>query len=234
MKKPLALALLLAAGCELSLPGKPDPALRKKLPGEVMDFDDLYSRHCAGCHGKDGTLGPAPPLNDALFLAIIPEAALRQVIRTGRPGTPMPAFAHARGGTLTDQQVEALVKGLKARWADAKASAQGVPSYRPPPGIAGDPRQGAKVFARACAGCHGDDGQGGSHGAINQPAFLGLISDQALRRLVITGRADLGMPDYAGKDGRAPDYRPLTDVDVTHLTALLARWRQSSSEDGKP
>ena len=48
-------------------------------------------------------------------------------------------------------------------------------------------------------------GEGGAHGekrigAINDPAFLALISDQALRRYAITGRPDLGMPDYADKD----------------------------------
>src|SRR5205823_105211 len=59
------------------------------------------------------------------------------------------------------------------------------------------------VFARACAVCHGDRGQGVEQGGlrkstINHPAFLALISDQALRRYVITGRPDLGMPSYAG------------------------------------
>ena len=68
--------------------------------------------------------------------------------------------------------------------------------------MAGNKDEGLKVFARACASCHGDRGQGRqsdgkSVGAINDPDFLALISDQALRRYVITGRLDLGMPDYA-------------------------------------
>jgi len=82
------------------------------------------------------------------------------------------------------------------------------------------------VFARACAGCHGRQGQGGEHGAINEPAFLALISDRALRRIVITGRPDLGMPAYDGTDGRPDDFPPLTSAQIDDLVALLASWRQ--------
>ena len=87
------------------------------------------------------------------------------------------------------------------------------------------------MFARACAGCHGSQGQGGEHGerpvgAINEPAFLALISDKALRRTAITGRPDLGMPAYDGTAGRPDDFRPLTSAQIDDLVALLASWRQ--------
>jgi hypothetical protein len=94
------------------------------------------------------------------------------------------------------------------------------------------------VFARACAGCHGPQGQGGKNGgrqvgAINNPAFLALISDQELRRLAITGRPDLGMPAYDGKEGRPPDFRPLTSAEINDLVALLASWRLGGPANGK-
>ena len=57
-----------------------------------------FTARCAGCHGADGKFGPAPPLNDSVFLAIVPDAELRHVISDGRVVTaaqksPMPAFA---------------------------------------------------------------------------------------------------------------------------------------------
>jgi mono/diheme cytochrome c family protein len=94
---------------------------------------------------------------------------------------------------------------------------------------------GARVFARACAGCHGPSGQGEKDGrasrggALNNPAFLALVSDQALRRLIITGRPDLGMPAYDGSDGRPPDFRALTPAQIDDLVALLKSWRQAGS-----
>jgi mono/diheme cytochrome c family protein len=95
---------------------------------------------------------------------------------------------------------------------------------------AGDKEKGAVVFARACAACHGDRGQGVERGGetartINDRVFLALISNQALRRYAITGRPDLGMPGYAEARPHSPHFVPLTDPEVTDLVALLASWR---------
>src|SRR5262249_47040938 len=102
----LAVVTAAAAGCDL--PGRPDPAGRPVPADQVVDFATLFRQNCAGCHGADGQLGPAPPLNDPLFLALVPDAVLEQVVTEGRPGTPMPAFARSKGGSLTDAQVKAL------------------------------------------------------------------------------------------------------------------------------
>ncbi|HEV3415732.1 MAG TPA: cytochrome c [Pirellulales bacterium] len=89
------------------------------------------------------------------------------------------------------------------------------------------------TFARACAGCHGDHGQGAEKaGAIDDRALLALMSNQFLRRLVITGRADLGMPDFAGMSGRSSDFRPLRADEVDDLVELLGYWRSGSASVG--
>ena len=114
----------------------------------------------------------------------------------------MPAFARGRGRPADDaHRSRLLAEGIKTATGGRQRADGG--AHRPtsrPTATTGEPRSaGAGVFARACAGCHGDQGQGGERrrqaGAINDPAFLALISDQALRRIVITGRPDLGMPD---------------------------------------
>jgi cytochrome c oxidase cbb3-type subunit 3/ubiquinol-cytochrome c reductase cytochrome c subunit len=201
-----------------------------------VDFATLYRQNCAGCHGVDGKLGPGPPLNDPLFLALAPDAVLEQVISEGRSGTLMPAFAHSKGGTLTDVQVKVLAGGLKPRWGGAGQATDGVPPYVRSGD--GSSERGAQVFARACAGCHGDNGRGVSKDGrtiriLNDPVFLALISDQELRRYVITGRPDLGMPDYAGSRPGEHDFRPLAPEKVNDLVALLASWRHSTSANGK-
>jgi mono/diheme cytochrome c family protein len=227
------LLAVLGAGCDP--PGRPGPADRPVPADRVTDFATLYKTHCAGCHGADGRLGPAPPLNDLLFLAIVPNDELPRVIREGRavsPGqrSPMPAFAHDRGGPLTDQQVEALAKGIKARWGGAPPKEESPPYLAPKE--TGDKGRGAMVFALACDACHGDKGQGAEQaGAINDRAFLALISDQALRRVVITGRRDLGMPDYSGDNSRSPGFKPLSSEQINDLVALLACWRQDGLAD---
>ena len=202
---------------------------------QVTDFGPLYATHCAGCHGADGKLGPAPPLNDPLFLAIVPDEELLRVITEGRAVTPaqnspMPAFARDRGGPLAAAQVKALAEGIKQRWRPIRHEA--LPHYLAPPGANdANKKEGQRVFARACAGCHGSQGQGGNDGeqpvgAISDRAFLALVSDQALRRYVITGRPDLGMPPFDGNIGRPEEFRPLSSVEIDELVALLASWRR--------
>src|ERR1700722_454030 len=86
LNTPLWLFLLCVSfipGCEL--PGKPKLAAKPIAADKVVGFDALYSQNCAGCHGADGRLGPAPPLNDAIFLAIVPDRVLASVVAKGRP-----------------------------------------------------------------------------------------------------------------------------------------------------
>jgi cytochrome c oxidase cbb3-type subunit III len=263
----VTLSLFLAAGCDF--PGRPNPADRPVPADQVLAFDTLYQTNCAGCHGADGKLGPAPPLNDPTFLAIVPDAELVRVITEGRAVTPaqkspMPAFGLGKGapltaaqlkvwaelkeemhtdpkqlGPLTATQIKVLAQGLKQRWGAATPTARSVPPYLAPTRAGGgNKEEGAHVFARACAGCHGSQGQGGKNGdrqvgAINHQAFLALISDQALRRYAITGRPDLGMPAFDGKAGRSPDFSPLTSAEVDDLVALLAYWRLGGPANGK-
>jgi mono/diheme cytochrome c family protein len=224
--RPWPLLAALAIGCDM--PGKPNRADRPVPSDQVTDFGTLYRTHCAGCHGADGKLGPAPPLNDPLFLSIISEGQLRDVVRKGRRGTPMPAFVKEQGGPLTDDQVKALARGIKTQWGKQDAAGTGaVPPYKAT--SAGSAQAGKAVFMQACAVCHGERGQGVEKDdqvvrRINDPAFLALISDQALRRYVITGRPDLGMPSYAGKRPEQPDFKPLTATEVDDLVALLSSW----------
>ncbi len=223
------LLAVLAAGCDVA--GKPADGDRG------AGFEGLYGTHCAGCHGANGQFGPAPPLNDALFLAIVPETELVRVINEGRTVTPtqkslMPAFAQDRGGPLTTEQIETVVKGIKMRWGGA-APKEGAPPYLAPRET-GERERGVKVFALACAACHGDKGQGAEQaGAIDNRAFLALISDQTLRRIVITGRHDLGMPDYSDPNMRSPKFKPLTSAEIDDLVALLGDWRQRGAANDK-
>src|SRR5262245_54934294 len=221
----LSLGFLALAGC--TLPGQPKPEDRPLRPDEVKNFAVLYSENCSGCHGDHGKMGPAPPLNDPLFLAIISPAEIEHLLEEGREGTLMPPFARESGGTLTDEQVQILVKGLPATWGQSGPGRDHIPPYRDD--LPGDKEAGRKVFKLSCAGCHGPAGEGGDMaGAIHDAAFLELISDQALRRIVITGRPDLGMPAFDEKKGRPSEFQPLTSKDINDVVALLGSWRQSS------
>lgn len=230
------LSWLVCAGCDF--PGRPNPADRPVPENQVVEFAPLFRRNCAGCHGADGNWGPAPPLNDPIFLAIVSDEDLLKAIERGRRGTPMPAFAHEHGGELTDAQVQVLAEGIKKQWKADLPAGTTPPEYlltaADKSSPIGNRGHGAEIFARACATCHGERGADGKltsgmAGPIDDPAFLALISNQALRRIIITGRPDLGMPNYAESDGRANDFQPLSSADIDDLVALLASWRTSAN-----
>ena len=216
-----AVATTLAlAGCD-AVPGRPRPDARELAPTEVMAFEALYARNCAGCHGQAGRLGAARALNDSVYLAVVPPERIRRVIAAGVPGTAQPAFALSAGGPLTDPQIDVLVRGIRDRWQRSSA----VAGYRIPPygGEPGSADRGRGVFARACAGCHGDDGRSrASGGGVTDPSYLALVSDQHLRTTVIAGRSDLGMPDWRG-DGRGA---PLTSQQISDVVAWLVAQRR--------
>ncbi len=220
----VALAAVIAAGCD-----PPKYANRPLRPGEVLDFSRLYAQNCAGCHGADGRLGPALPLNDSMFLAIASDSELRQVIEAGRAGTPMSGFARANGGALTPKQIDVLVSGIRSKWGAATSQPSGpLPAYVS--SSKGNAAAGAAVFERTCAACHGAGGVGPSKaGPLNVPAFLSLVSDQALRRIVITGRPDLGMPDYRHVADGSPHPAALSMAEIDDVAALLASWRTAAA-----
>ncbi len=221
----LAIIVSLALGGCDSLPGRPNPANRGVVPSKVMAFDALYGRNCAGCHGTDGRLGAARPLNDPIYIALVPPDKLRAIIAQGVPGTLMPPFAASAGGDLTEAQIDAVAKGMSARWGKPDTvknltlppyQAEGKPSEV-------ESARGADVYTAACARCHGPDGKGGPKaGSIADASFLSLVSDQSLRTTVIVGRPDLGKPDWRED---IPG-QPLTPQQISDLVAWLAGQRR--------
>ncbi|MBV8055191.1 MAG: cytochrome c [Deltaproteobacteria bacterium] len=190
------------------------PSARPELPSQVTNFAQLYSENCAGCHGADGHFGGALPLNNPTYLALVNDASMRTAIANGIVGTSMPAFAVSSGGMLTDEQISAIVNGIRSQWGAEARPVEGTPPYLSPK--VGDAAEGEKLFGHYCASCHGAGGTGGTAGGIADPSFLALYSDQMLRVLIIAGRPDLGHPGWQ-------DYKPALDsTQVSDIVAWLA------------
>jgi cytochrome c oxidase cbb3-type subunit III len=208
----VSLASLLLAGC-----GRPRGVVETLAPNEVLDFRTLYAENCAGCHGREGHGGAAIGLADPVYLALADQASIRRAIANGVRGTAMPAFAETSGGLLTDAQIDVIVREIRSRWSrPGMLEGANPPSYAAK--SAGDIQRGEAAYRTFCESCHGPGGLGGPKGsAIANDSFLALVSDQGLRTLVITGRPELGAPDWRGN---VPG-RPMSDQDVTDVVAWL-------------
>jgi mono/diheme cytochrome c family protein len=212
--------MALLSGCG-SAPGAPQKGSEMRAPQDVLEFGTLYADNCAACHGAEGRGGAALALADPVYLGIVDDAAMRNVIANGVRATSMPAFAQSAGGMLTEKQIDVITSEIRARWSRPGA----LDGAHPPPYAsksAGDAQQGQVAYRTYCESCHGPEGKGGAKGsAITNDSFLALVSDQGLRTTVIAGRPELGAPDWRGY---SPG-RPMSDQEVTDVVAWLASRR---------
>ena len=197
-------------------------------PSEVSEFGTLYAQNCAGCHGAEARGGASIALANPVYLSIVDETTMRDVVANGVRGTSMPAFAQSAGGMLTEQQIEVITTGIFSRWGNKQIlDGDNPPSYAAK--AAGNADHGKLVFGTYCASCHGSEGGGTQKGsAITNDSFLALVSNQELRTIVITGRPELGAPDWRGN---VPGH-PMSDQEITDVVAWLASRR--AQNPGQP
>lgn len=78
---------------------------------------------------------------------------------------------------------------------------------------------GARLYARNCAACHGEDGSGGIGVPLALPSFQATVDDAYLRKTIRIGRPGRVMPAFA----------QLSDAEVDAIVAHVRSWYK-----GKP
>lgn len=211
----LILAACLGCGRHPGVKGSESVVLR---PEDEVRFEVLYKQNCAGCHGANGMNGAAMDLANPEYQSLVDDASLSRWISKGMPQTQMPTFAISAGGILTDKQIEVLVQGMRQHWAENVAPAQVLrPSYAE--SQIGDVTRGRALFQTSCASCHKSSRQ-----EVTSPDYLALVSDQALRSMIVAGRPDIGQPDWRNDKPGAP----LSDQDVSDIVRYLASLRTAT------
>ena len=182
---------------------------------------ELYSAHCAACHGDTGGGGVGVPLSLPSFLDSVDNDFLRITIRHGRPGRVMPAFRQ-----LSDAQIDAIVRFIRG-WSNKPA-----PVFSDKP-IQGDVQHGKQLFASYCAGCHGADGEGGKGTgvtfsrkrelpviapALNNAGFLAAASDEMIRHTLQYGREGTPMRSFL--------VQGLSEQDLEDLVSYVRTFEQ--------
>lgn len=177
----------------------------------------LFQKECAVCHGSEGAGGVGVPLNLQDFLRTTSDEYLSRSIRLGRPGRIMPSF-----GKLSDEQIQSIIQYIRSWQPKIKA-----PKYSQQL-IAGDVKKGEATYNSICINCHREKGIGGKGTgvtfsrprdaeiiapAIGNPSFLAAISDQMLKRIIMTGRETTPMMSAKSMG--------LKEADVDNVVAYL-------------
>ncbi len=187
----------------------------------ATDGATLYGTFCAACHGAGGEgmrypgLAPFPAIGNRDFLRLVSDDFLREQIKRGRPGRRMPAWGELEGG-LRDAEIVRLVAYIRdlggiAFEGDAK----------PRRWIEGNAAEGQRLFASACARCHGERGEGKEGPALNNRVFLDLATDTYLLKTIQSGRAGTSMGGFGTS---STVQGALTDSEISSIVAFLRTW----------
>ena len=98
--------LLIGAGLLVS-----SLAFQAAVPG--VNGAAIFTKNCAMCHGADGKGSSAlgtPNFTDPKWQSSTKEKEMREVIKNGKKGTAMPAFA----GQLKDEEISAVVAYIRS------------------------------------------------------------------------------------------------------------------------
>jgi mono/diheme cytochrome c family protein len=87
---------------------------------------ELFATNCSACHGKGAVGGSAPVLNAKEFLKSTTDNQIEGLVAGGVPGTGMPAWSLAFGGTFTDEQIVQITTYLRS----LEPKAPSVPNWR--------------------------------------------------------------------------------------------------------
>jgi len=204
----LSLCLLTGSltGC---LENNPIPTPSKIELGLVV-----YEKYCGFCHGPQGE-GYVSPAANALsnqdFLKAASDEFIIDAINMGRPNTKMSAWSDEYGGPLTSEDVENLTAAIRSWQTEPSDTLTGGDSE-------GSAEAGKEPYAKQCAICHGDQGQGTDIAlSLNNPVFLASASDAFLRHAIEVGRRNTSMKSYAGI---------LTDDETEDIIALIRSWQE--------
>jgi mono/diheme cytochrome c family protein len=194
-------------------PARLEGDTEQDLVAAVEAGQTIYGNHCASCHGEqgEGIIGPA--LNSKQLLSTASDDLLFSLVRTGVPGTAMPAWSQSFGGPLTDEEIREAVAFVRS-W---EPEATDIGSEAPEP----DPARGAEIFESICFACHGIEGDGTEIApALNDAVRLATFDDDWYRETIAVGRPSRGMPTWG---------TVLSPAQIDDLIALIGLWREGGS-----
>jgi len=186
----------------------------------------LYADNCAVCHGPQGEGRVGARLKD--FPSISPQAFVKATVASGVPGSKMPAWSKAKGGPLTDAEIDAIA-AFVATWTTGNvppAPTEPVRLLIPLPtvaGVSGDPARGAAVFQQNCLVCHGAKGEGRVGVNLAKP-FASAFPAAYVKQAVSSGVQGSVMPAWAQSDGG-----PLNDQQIDDVTAFILSVQKTGS-----
>jgi len=190
----------------------------------------IFANNCVVCHGPtgEGRVGASLSKN---WPSIRPDLTIQAIIENGVSGTVMPAWSDAKGGPLSDDEIDALVTYILSWQTGGRPEVFDVPlpTRRPPitpiPEIEGDPNRGGLLYDENCVVCHGVEGEG-RIGTTLTKAWASIRPDLTIKSTIQRGVPGSQMPAWGQANGG-----PLSEQDIDDIVSfVLSRSDYSSSQ----
>jgi cytochrome c oxidase cbb3-type subunit III len=197
------------------------------VPGQIELGERLFTENCAVCHGSDGQGRVGATLSKD-WPSLRPDLLVKSTIENGIPGSPMPAWSQAKGGPLTLEEIDAIVAYILTWETGGPASIPPTATAFPRPvltavpNVEGDPNNGAVLFDKNCAVCHGTDGKG-RVGANLSKSWAAIRPDLSIKTTISNGIPGSVMPAWSQAKGG-----PLAESEINDLVAFLLLLSDSS------
>jgi mono/diheme cytochrome c family protein len=165
-----SVSMIIISGTVLALHPKPvveETEVATTLVDQIVAGQDLYSIHCAECHGDDGSVAvikgveglegeEITPINSKDVLYTITDSAMYEVIAYGRPNAGMTPFGKAYGGELSRGEIDYMIAYMRYMW-DDRFEAPTIKPLFPPLADGEAPSYDvhiAPIAKRYCISCH--------------------------------------------------------------------------------
>jgi cytochrome c oxidase cbb3-type subunit 3 len=212
------------------LPGSylPKDRLRVEKLGErefAPDGQTIFEAFCSGCHGSRGQGKRAPgrqtfpAIASPDFLSLVSDSFILETVTQGRPGRKMPAWGKKDGG-LRPAEI-----GSAAAYLRTLGTGEIQSDLKPARWISGDTAAGERLFASACAACHGKEGKGGEGPALNNEVLLANATDTYLVETISKGRRGTNMEGFLIP---SPARVALAHSEIETIVAYIRSWEGGS------
>ncbi|NNC93719.1 MAG: c-type cytochrome, partial [Acidimicrobiia bacterium] len=180
----------------------------------VLAGQEIYAQQCAVCHGDfgEGGINPANPANvlspisTASYLQTRDDATIRAIIAQGQPDLGMSPFSLSFGGSLDEEDINAVVAFIRSWEAD--------PPVELPPEIERAPLLGTgpEIYSEFCSQCHGVTGEGGIGPSFQDPQFHVNRTDSEMFTAIDFGHPATAMIAWG---------EVLTDSQISSLVSFI-------------
>lgn len=199
--------------------GSPVSAGALELPEADLEQGALqYHFLCSRCHGEFGEGETGPAIINRDFLEAANNRLLYETIALGRSHTAMFGWSADvyNQEKLGPQEISNIIGHLRR-------SAMEEMTYVYQGSNPGQHTDGALLFSKHCAECHGVSGEGLKAPALNNQEVLSAASNGYLLATITVGRSETSMPSWGYGD---QEHSPLTGKERLDLVAHIRSFQR--------